>query len=98
MTSAPGSRSPEERDRYVESMVLLEIVALHPDHLTVDELLVRMEDDPGDMDRLAIRDAIASLMRCGLVRLTGEIIEPTHPAVCMTAIFDLLPAGDRAKS
>lgn len=65
-------------------MVLLEIVALHPDHLTPDELATRLEDQP---DRLAILDAVDELKRCGLVRATGEVIEPTHPAACMAAIL-----------
>lgn len=76
--------SDQKRDRHVQRMVLLEVVALHPDRLTPDELAVRLEDDP---DRLAIMDAIDALKRSGLVRLTGEIIEPTHAAVGAAKIF-----------
>lgn len=94
MNAGPNGCSPVESDRHVERMVLLEIVALRPDRLSPEELAVRLEDRP---DRLAILDAIDALKRSGLVRLTGEIIEPTHAAVCMSAIFELQPAGDQAK-
>lgn len=63
-------------------MVLLEIVAW--DRLTPEELAVRLEDEP---DRLAILDAVDALKRCGLVRLNGEIFEPTQAAVGAAKIF-----------
>jgi hypothetical protein len=86
MNVESGSCSPEKSGRQVERTVLLEIVALHPDRLTPEELSVGLEDQP---DRLAILDAIDALKRSGLVRSTGEIIEPTHPATCMAAILEL---------
>lgn len=96
MNADPGPCSPQACDRQVERMVLLEILALRQDHsrLTAEELAMRLEDQP---DRLAILDAIDSLKRCGLVRLTGEVIEPTHPAACMAEIFGLQPTEDRTK-
>lgn len=70
MNAGPCHRSPEASDRQVEQMVLLEIVALHPDRLTPEELAVRLEDQP---DRLAIIDAIDSLKRCGISQLSHLI-------------------------
>jgi hypothetical protein len=74
--------SDQERDRQVQRMVLLEIVAWN--RLTPDELAVRLENEP---DRLAILDAVDALKRYGLVRFNGEIIEPTHAAVGAAKIF-----------
>ncbi|HKB52010.1 MAG TPA: hypothetical protein VKC63_11375 [Solirubrobacterales bacterium] len=64
----------------VENVVLLQIATLHPDHLTPEELIVRLED-PSDTGRAAILNAIGALKRSGLVRLTGEVVEPTYAAV-----------------
>lgn len=86
--------SDQEQDRQVEHMVLLEIVALHPECLTPDELAARLEGQP---DRLAILDAIDALKRCGLVRLNGGIVEPTHPAMCMAMILELRSTDNRVE-
>jgi Fe2+ or Zn2+ uptake regulation protein len=82
-----SSGTPQERDLWVESAVLSQIVSLHPDHLTTEELVARMEDDASGTGRVEIRDAIAALKRSGLVRITGEVVEPTYAALRAAAIF-----------
>lgn len=72
--------SPQEHDRQIERMALLEIIALHPERLTTDELVNRLDGT----DRLAIVDA---LKRSGLARSTGEVIEPTQAAVCAVKVL-----------
>jgi hypothetical protein len=84
-----SSKSPEERDLWVEHSLLSEIIVLHPDHLTSEELVVRMEDGPSNTDRIAILDTLQALRRSGLVRLNGEVVEPTFAALRAAAIFQL---------
>jgi asparagine synthetase A len=84
-----SSRSPHERDLWVENAVLLQIVSLHPDHLTSKELVVRMEEDESDTGRVEIVNAIGALKRSGLVRFTGEVVEPTYAAIRAVAILSL---------
>jgi hypothetical protein len=43
-----------EQDLRVESVVLDQVVTLHPDHLTSEELVVRVAQSPGDTDRVAM--------------------------------------------
>lgn len=86
--SQPSSESLEDRDLRVEQALLLEIIYLHPDHLTSEELVLKMEDGPNDTDRIAILDSFQALRRSGLVRLNGEVIEPTYAALQAAVIFD----------
>lgn len=83
----PSSKSPKEQDLWVEHSLLLEIVALHPDHLTSEELVLRMKESPSGTDQTAILDALQALGRSGLVRLNGEVVEPTYAALRAAAIF-----------
>jgi hypothetical protein len=82
-----SSKSPEERDLWVELSLLAEIIVLHPDHLTSEELAVRM--DSPRTDRIAILDALQALRRSGLVRLNGEVVEPTFATLRAATIFQL---------
>lgn len=83
----PNRKSSEERDLWVENALLSEIIILHPDHLTSEELIVRMEDGPSETGRVAIIDALQALKRSGLVRITGEVVEPTYAALRAAAIL-----------
>jgi hypothetical protein len=82
-----SSKSPEERDLWVEHALLSEIIVLHPDHLTFEELVVRMEDAPSNTGRVAILDSLQALKRSGLIRLAGEVVEPTYAAIRAAAIL-----------
>jgi hypothetical protein len=84
----PSSGQPVDRDLWVEHVVLLEIVSLHPDHLTFEELIVRLEDQASDTDRTAIMDSLQALKRSGLIRFNGDVVEPTFAAVRAAAIFE----------
>jgi hypothetical protein len=79
--------APNERSLRLEGSLLAEIIDLHPDHLSQDELIVRMEDCPTGTDRIAILDTLRELKRSGLVRLNGEVVEPTFPALRTAEIF-----------
>lgn len=82
-----GGTSAPEWDLWVEHALLSAIVFLHPDHLTADELVVRMDDGTNETDRIAILDVLQALKRSGLVRFNGVVVEPTYAAIRAAAIF-----------
>jgi hypothetical protein len=68
----------------LERTVLHEIVELHPERLTIRELVLRIARDPGDEaaeDR--VRIAARELRQSGLARYRNddEVVEPTHAAL-----------------
>lgn len=75
----------------LERTVLAEIVQLHPERLTIPELILRIARHPGDETRKEeIRNAARDLRRAGLVRYgDDEVVEPTHAAL---RAYDLLTA------
>lgn len=85
--SERGERELRERDLWLEQAFLSEIVGLHPEKLTTDELALRMADGPGEADRIAVGDRLQELQRDGLIRLNGEVVEPTHAALRAAEIF-----------
>jgi len=89
--SNAGAR-PQYNPELVERTVLEEVIELHPERLTIDELVLRTATDPDDSAGVeTIRQAIRDLRRSGLLRYRNgeEIVEPTHAA--MTA-YGLLTA------
>lgn len=56
-SAAPNRSSPEDRDLWLEQALLSEVIFLHPDHLTSEELVLKMEDGPSDTGRIAILDS-----------------------------------------
>ena len=86
--SQPTSESLEGRDLRLERALLSEIIFLHPDHLTSEELVLKMEDGPSGTGRIAILDSFQALKRSGLVRLNGKVVEPTYAALRAAAIFE----------
>jgi hypothetical protein len=80
--------SPGERSLRLENSLLLEIVDQDRVHLTQDELVLLKEDRPTGTDRIAILDALQELKRSGLVRVNGEVVEPTFAALRAASIFE----------
>jgi hypothetical protein len=70
----------------LEAGLLEEIVTLHPDRLTTEELVLLME---GRCDGVALLDALAGLRRSGLARLRGDLVEPTYAALCAHDLLTL---------
>ncbi len=84
----PSSESGQERGMQVQDTVLRQIVSLHPILLTSDELVVWLKESPADyMGRLEIVGAIDKLKRSGLLRQSGEVLEPTFPAHCALKVL-----------
>ena len=68
----------------LERTVLHEIVELHPERLTIPELILRIARDPYDEATAEkIRIATRDLRRSGLARYRNddEVVEPTHAAL-----------------
>lgn len=86
----PSSSSSEERSLRIEQALLSEIITLHPDHLTLAELVLWMRGRSSNADRIAIFDALAVLKRSGLVRQNGDAVEPTYAAIRMDEIFNAI--------
>lgn len=82
-----NSCSPKMRDLQIEKVVFMQVVDLHPDHLTSDELVVRLEDRQTHTSRTAIEEAISVLKRSGLARVNGDVVEPTYAAIRAVAIL-----------
>ncbi len=72
-------------DRKVKRGVLEVVIDLDPNHLTPSELVLKMTGERDESE--VIRHAIRDLKGCGLLRLNGEVVEPTHAALCA---FELL--------
>jgi hypothetical protein len=87
--SKTSSRSPAELDLRLENALLTEIVSQHPNHLTQEELVTRMEDCPTGTDRIAILDSLQELKRSGLIRLNGGVVEPTFAALRAAVVFEM---------
>ncbi|HMJ71996.1 MAG TPA: hypothetical protein VK471_01390 [Solirubrobacterales bacterium] len=85
--SHTSSPSREERDLRVEQTLLSEIITL-PDRLTPEELILWMRGRSSDANRIEILDALSVLKRSGLVRQSGEVVEPTHAAIRADEIFN----------
>ena len=75
--------SVTDEDRLIEHAVLTMILALHPEHLTTDELVSKIarDQEPPESEDEAIRQAIRNLKGSGLLRRVEDIVGPTHAAV-----------------
>jgi hypothetical protein len=73
--------------KQVELAVLLEVVELHPDHLTPAELVLRMSEGRDEEEEL--RGAIRELEGSGLLRCTENAIAPTAAAIRAAALLTL---------
>jgi hypothetical protein len=77
----------EEEDKLTirEATLLEQILTLHPDRLTIEELVLVM----GSSGQIAVLDALGGLRRSGLVRQHDDLVEPTYPALCAYELFNL---------
>jgi hypothetical protein len=71
----------------IERAVLDVILGLHPDHLTPDELVLKIAADQNPSERIDIPEAIRALRRSGLIRDRCGVVEPTHAALCAMALL-----------
>jgi hypothetical protein len=91
-TVAARSAPPKYDLAPVRQVILEETLELHPQRLTVGELVLRIVSDPDDgVEVETATEAIRDLRRSGLVRYRNDdqVVEPTHAAFSAAAIFDL---------
>lgn len=79
--------SIEDEDRLLEHGVLTMILSLHPEHLTTDELVLKVAGDQEPSGEESIRQSIRNLKGSGLLRRVGDVVQPTHAAVRMDELF-----------
>jgi hypothetical protein len=73
---------PQEQ---VERVVLEEVLHLHPDHLTVQELILRLSQ--GRDEEELIEHSIRDLKGSGLLRNVADVLVPTHAAIRAAALL-----------
>jgi Cdc6-like AAA superfamily ATPase len=63
--------------------VLEIVVELHPDHLTIPELILKVATDRDRLEGEDVRFAIRDLRASGLLRYRNDdqVVEPTHAAL-----------------
>jgi hypothetical protein len=86
MAAGPGvdPESPlAEQDRLLEHAVLMMVLDLHPEHLTIAELVLKLTRDREPSDEMRIPEAIRGLRASGLLRQSEDVVGPTHAAVRM---------------
>jgi hypothetical protein len=83
-------RSSAEDDAIKESALLLEVLDLHPAHLSESELIRRTGVDPeGAFEQIdPWRRAIRELRRDGLLRFEEKAVIPTMAAVRAFELLD----------
>jgi hypothetical protein len=82
MEEPNDTRDSTEGDELVESAVLFHVLALHPTHLTLEELVRELAGDPTAFpERNAIERAVRNLSGAGALHRNGEFVLPTRTAL-----------------
>jgi hypothetical protein len=75
-------------DEGVESVVLRQLLDLHPTQLTLTELVREIGGGGGFAERDAIRRAVRDLAAVGLLHQGDEFVTPTRAALRFSELFD----------
>lgn len=84
MAEAVIATPPQHDPEHVARAVLEEVLRLHPQRLTVDELSLRIAGDPeDDLEIETATEAIHGLRASGLIRYRNDdrVVEATHAAL-----------------
>lgn len=74
--------SPAAEDAFVERAVLAFLLNQHPDSLTLPEVSLTLNVDPGDFaSEDAVERAVRELVGGGLLHCLGGFVLPTRPAL-----------------
>lgn len=83
-------RLPGEEDRRRQQGILCEVLERFPINLTVEELVrTQATQRLGDQEAEPWEQAITELRRDGLLRLNGDVIEPTLAAIRANELLDV---------
>ena len=83
-----SANSPSVEPELVERVVLEEILDLHPEHLTIPELVLRIVIDSDRSEEEEVRHAVRDLMGSGVLRCVGDLVAPTHAALRAAVLLD----------
>ncbi|HEX5928375.1 MAG TPA: hypothetical protein VFY48_03190 [Solirubrobacterales bacterium] len=90
MSGDEGHLSTGERERNRQEMAFIEVLERFPVTLTVDELVRTLATRRlGDEDREPWEQAVTQLRRDGLLRLNGNVVEPTVAAIRASELMEV---------
>lgn len=75
-------------DEGIESVVLQQLLDLHPTRLTTAELVRELGGDRGFAERDAVERAVRELSAVGLLHNGGEFVVPTRAALRFSELLD----------
>jgi hypothetical protein len=76
------TRGPAEKDAATEAAVLIQLLSLHPTHITYEELMRSMVVEPADFSqRDAIERAVHELVAAGLLHRNEDFVIPSRAAL-----------------
>lgn len=76
------TQSPAEEDAATEAAVLNHLLVLYPVHVTFDELLREVAEEPEDFfQRDAIERAVRDLVATGLLHRSNSFVLPSRAAL-----------------
>lgn len=75
-------------DEGVESVVLQQLLDLHPTRLTIAELRRELGDDRDFAERDAVERAVRELVAVGLLHRGEEFVAPTRAALRFNELLD----------
>jgi hypothetical protein len=83
----PDPDCPADEDAKTEGAVLGFILVQHPAHLTIPELSLALNRDPGDFSANdAVERAVRELVGAGLLHIGGGFVLPTRAARYFAAL------------
>jgi predicted transcriptional regulator len=89
MNESNDNRTTMAEDENFESMVLQQLLDLHPTRLTVSELSRELSGDRGGFtERDALERAVRDLAAAGLVHRSEEFVAPTRAALRFSELLD----------
>lgn len=74
-------RRPDAEDRKAERVVLAFLLEEHPSQLTIPELSLALNADPGFDSADAVERAVRELVGAGLLYCCGGFVLPTRAAI-----------------
>jgi hypothetical protein len=89
MEDANEIRTPGEEDESVEAAVLRQLLALHPIHLTLGELVREVAGESGGFAlKDAVDRAVRELTAAGLAHRNGDVVLPSRAALRFDELLD----------
>ncbi|MEZ5076638.1 MAG: hypothetical protein R2725_04265 [Solirubrobacterales bacterium] len=87
MDRGAGSRTNAAQDRRDQAVVLTQVLALHPAHLTVSELVREVVAGSADFDSQdRYERAARDLAGAGLLHIAAGLVTPTRAALLFNSL------------